>query len=160
MHIYIYMCVCVCMYIYIYIHIYICLHMCTSIYSHMASSFCSYVYNPAFRDVCMSVSMSICTYCVCHVRFISRLSFLQYLEMPCRYLFSMCAYHTSVCRIYPRLGAEFQGKKFVYLGPDRACGPTEVSSMNRHSDDLLANYDRKYVFFSLELGPLPRNISF
>jgi hypothetical protein len=36
--------------------------------------------------------------------------------------------------------------KFVFLGPERACRPTEVSSMNRHSDDLLANYGRKYFF--------------
>jgi hypothetical protein len=37
--------------------------------------------------------------------------------------------------------SQVQGKKIVFLGSDRACGLTEVSSMNRNSNDLLANYD-------------------
>ncbi len=53
--------------------------------------------------------------------------------------------------IIPRLGAEFQGKKNWFLRPWQGLWADGGSSMHRHSDDLLANYGRKYVFFSLEL---------
>ena len=46
----------------------------------------------------------------------------------------------------PRLGAESKRKTIVCLGPDRACGPTEVSSMNKYSDGLLVNYGPKSFF--------------
>jgi hypothetical protein len=48
------------------------------------------------------------------------------------------------------------GKKKCFLRPWQGLWADGGSSMSRRSDDLLANYGRKYVFFSLELGPLPR----
>jgi hypothetical protein len=72
-------------------------------------------------------------------------------ENVCR--LSSCLAH--LCLI-PRLGAEFQEKKNCFLRPSQGLWADGGSSRNRHSDDLLANYGRKYVFFYRELGPPPR----
>ncbi len=39
-----------------------------------------------------------------------------------------------------------QEKTFVFFGPDRAGGPTEMSSMNRNFNDLFTDYGQKSFF--------------